>query len=296
MSLSKLMQQVAEKGVDQSQATSGGGDYTPPEAGQTGARIVGYYEIGQHESEFEGKKKTQNEVLIVFELIGKKHPVKEINGEKVPVRMTLRMNLSTNEKAGYFKMFSALRTEEKHFVQLLGKPVLLNVVHEPGKKDPKKIFAKIDKTTIRKPIIQVPVMDEEGTPTGDLKDQVFPVGAAVTELGAFVWDFADTEMWDSLYIPGEYPERKDDSGKVIAEARSKNTIQLQIASALNFKGLPCYDYAASKLVGGTVTKEGIDALDGVVGDVANPAADQGTSGEEDDKPPFDVADPMAGVA
>lgn len=293
MSLAKLMQQVAEKGQDQSQATSGGGDYTPPEAGQTGARIVGYYEIGQHESEFEGKKKTQNEVLIVFELVGKKHPVKEINGEKVPVRMTLRMNLSTNEKAGYFKMFSALRTDEKHFVQLLGKPVLLNVVHEPGKRDPKKVFAKIDKSTIRKPIIQVPVMDEEGTPTGDLKDQVFPVGPAVTALGAFVWDFADAEMWDSLYIPGEYPERKDENGKVVAEARSKNTIQLQIASALNFKGLPCYDYAASKLVGGNVTKEGIDALDDVVGDVDNPDAGQG--GEED-KPPFDMNDPMEGIA
>ena len=288
MSLSKLMQQVAEKGVDQSQATSGGGDYTPPEAGQTGARIVGYYEIGQHESEFEGKKKVQNEVLIVFELVGKKHPAKEINGEKVPVRMTLRMNLSTNEKAGYFKMFSALRTEEKHFVQLLGKPVLLNVVHEKGKKDEKKIFAKIDKATIRKPIIQVPVLDDDGAPTGDLQDQVFPVGPAISELKAFVWDFADAEMWDSVYIPGEYPERKDDSGKVIAEARSKNDIQLKIASALNFKGLPCYDYAASKLVGGNITKEDVAAMDDVIGDVANPAAD--------DLPPFDPADPMAGVA
>lgn len=288
MSLSKLMQQVAEKGVDQSQATSGGGDYTPPEAGQTGARIVGYYEIGQHESEFEGKKKVQNEVLIVFELVGKKHPAKEINGEKVPVRMTLRMNLSTNEKAGYFKMFSALRTDEKHFVQLLGKPVLLNVVHEKGKKDEKKIFAKIDKATIRKPIIQVPVLDDDGAPTGDLQDQVFPVGPAVSELKAFVWDFADAEMWDSVYIPGEYPERKDDSGKVIAEARSKNDIQLKIASSLNFKGLPCYDYAASKLVGGNITKEDVAAMDDVIGDVANPA--------DDDLPPFDLADPMAGVA
>src|SRR5690606_22703107 len=119
-------------------ASSGGGDYTPPEKGVTGARIVAYYEEGQHESEYEGKKKTQNEVIIVFELIGKKHPPKEINGENVPVRLQMRLNLSTNEKAGYFKLFSRLRTEEKHFVQLLGKPVLLEVVHkERGEGDKK---------------------------------------------------------------------------------------------------------------------------------------------------------------
>lgn len=289
MSLNKLLQQVQEKGKDQSVASGGGGDYTPPAEGQTGARIVGYFEIGKHESEYQGQKKANDEVLIVFELIGKKHPPRENqDGTKTPVRVTLRLNLSTNEKAGYFKMFSALRTEEKHFVQLLGKPVLLNVVHEKGKKDEKKIFAKIDKATIRKPIIQVPVLDDDGAPTGDLQDQVFPVGPAVSELKAFVWDFADPEMWDSVYIPGEYPERKDDSGKVIAEARSKNDIQLKIASALNFKGLPCYDYAASKLVGGNITKEDVAAMDDVIGDVDNPA--------DDDLPPFDPADPMAGVA
>lgn len=289
MSLDKLLKQVQEKGQDQSVATSGGGDYTPPEAGQTGARIVSYYEIGKHESEFEGKKKTQDEVVIVFELIGKKHPPKELDGGvKVPVRLSLTLNLSTNEKAAYFKMFSRLRTDEKHFVQLLGKPVLLNVVHvERGAEGKKKTYANIDKETIRKPIIQVPEM-EDGEPTGNLLEQVFPVGAALTELKAFVWDFADAEMWDSIFIEGEYPERKDEKGKVIAEAKSKNAIQLKIASALNFKGLPCYDYAASKLVGGTVTKEGVDALDEAVGDVDN--------AKSDDAPPFDMEDPMAGVA
>ena len=292
MSLDKLLKQVQEKGQDQSVASAGGGDYTPPEAGQTGARIVAYYEVGQHESEFEGKKKTNNEVIIVFELIGKKHPPKELDGGvKLPVRLSLRMNLSTNEKAAYFKMFSRLRTDEKHFVQLLGKPVLLNVVHkERGEGERKRVYANIDKDSVRKPIIQVPEV-EDGEPTGNLLEQVLPVGPALTELKAFVWDFADAEMWDSIYIEGEYPERKDEkTGKVIAEARSKNTIQLEIAKALNFKGLPCYDYAASKLVGGTVTKEGVDALDEAVGDVDN------AQGDEDDKPPFDMDDPMAGVA
>lgn len=275
MSLDALLNKVATQGKDQSVASSGGGDYTPPEAGQTGARIVAYYEVGQRESEYEGKKKTNDEVIIVFELIGKKHPPKELDGGvKLPVRLSLRMNLSTNEKAGYFKMFSRLRTEERHFVQLLGKPVLLNVVHrERGEGDKKRTYANIDKDSVRKPIIQVPELDPESGEVVGVKDQPFPVGAALTELKAFVWDFADKEMWDSIFIEGEYPERKDEkTGKVIAEARSKNTIQLEIAKALNFKGLPCYDYAAAKLVGGSVTAEGVDALDGVVGDVDDPMA------------------------
>lgn len=285
MSLANLLKNVAEKGTDQSKASAGGGDYTPPAAGMTGARLVGYFEVGQHEFEYQGKKKTQNEVQLVYELIGKKHPPRELEGgEKVPVRLTWTTNLSQNEKAWFFKTFNTVRDEgDKHFVQLLGRPVILNIVHEEKEKaGAKVVYANIEKGSIRKPVLQVPEM-LDGEPTGNLIDQPFAVGPALTELKAFVWDFADAEMWDSIYLPGEYPERKDEkTGKVTAPAKSKNTLQLKIASALNFKGLPCYDYAASKLTGGTVTKEGVDALDNAVGDVANttPAAD----------------DPMAGIA
>lgn len=294
MSLDALLNKVATQGKDQSVASGGSFDYTPPAAGVTTARIVGYYEQGKHEFEFEGKKKTQDEVAIVFELTGKQHPHIETDNGPVPVRMTLNIGLSTNEKAHYFKIFSRLRTEERHFVQLLGHGVLLEVVHKKGKNDPNKTFAEIDKASIRKPVMPVPQL-VDGIPTGEFVDTVIPVPQQITPLGAFVWDFADAEMWDSIFIEGEYPERKDEkTGKVVAEARSKNRIQLKIASALNFKGLPCYDYAAAKLSGSTtVTKEGVDALDAVVGDVANAPADAAPA---DDKPPFAVDDPMAGVA
>ncbi|WAX24190.1 hypothetical protein P4_00032 [Xanthomonas phage P4] len=297
MGLDALLNKVAAQGKDQSVASGGNFDYTPPAAGVTTARIVGYYEVGKHEFEFEGKKKTQDEVAIVFELTGKQHPHIETDNGPVPVRMTLTLGLSTNEKAHYFKIFSRLRTEERHFVQLLGQGVLLEVIHKPGKRDPNKTFAEIDKASIRKPVMPVPEM-ENGIPTGKFVDTVIPVPQQITPLGAFVWDFADADMWDSIYIPGEYPERKDEkTGKVVAEARSKNVRQLRIAAALNFKGLPCYDYAAAKLAGSTtVTKEGVDALDEAVGDVANAApADAAPS---DDKPPFPVdgSDPMAGIA
>lgn len=278
MSLENLLKQVATKGKDQTEATSGGGDYTPPEAGVTGARLVAYYEVGQHESEYKGEKKVKDEVELVFELIGKKHPVKEINGEKVPVRLTLRTNLSTNEKAWFYKWFSALRTEERHFSQLLGKPLMLEVEHvKRDVKGTERTYANIKKDSLRKPRVHVP--DPE---TGELVETEFKVGPAVSELRAFVWDFATPEYWDAIFIPGEYPERKDEeTGKVIAPAKSKNVVQLKIASALNFKGLACYEYAAAKLAGDdSVTREGIEALDEAVGDVNNAE---------------DPDDPMAGI-
>lgn len=285
MSLASLLKNVAEKGTDQSKATAGGGDYTPPAAGMTGARLVGYYEVGQHEFEYKGVKKTQNEVQLVYELIGKKHPPRELEGgEKVPVRITWTTNLSQNEKAWFFKTFSSVREGgDTHFVQLLNRPVLLNIEHvEKGEGADKRVYANIEKGSIRKPILQVPET-LDGEATGNLIAQPFNVGPAISELRAFVWDFADAETWDTLYIAGEFPERKDEkTGKVTAAAKSKNVLQLKIASALNFKGLSCYDYAASRLTGGSVTKEGVGALDDAVGDVANTKPDE--------------ADPMAGIA
>lgn len=273
MNLDNLLKQVADKGPDQSVAQRGGGDYTPPAAGLTGARLVGYHEVGIHEFEYEGKKKTQNEVQLVYELIGPKHPPREVNGEKHPVRLSLTLNCSSNEKAAFFKIFSRVRTEEKHFAQLLGKPVILKVVHtkrNEGKPN-ERTYANIEKDSINKPFVQT--LDD----SGDVVDKPLEVGAALTPLSAFVWDFATPEMWDSIFIEGEYEERKDEkTGEVIAPAKSKNVIQEKIMSAINFKGLPCYDYAVGK-----VSKEGTEALDAVVGDVQQ----TGPSG----------ADPLEGV-
>lgn len=286
MDINALIKQVKDKGKDQSQASSGGGDFEPIAAGVTGARLVGYYEVGQHESEFEGKKKINNTVKLVFELIGKKHPpIEKDDGTKIPVRSALTLNLSNNEKAGFFKIFSRIRDEDTtHMMGMLGKPVMLTIVHVTKKVNGKdKTYANIDKESIKKPIIQEMGKDEDGEPNGEITERPFPVGPALSELKAFVWDFASPEMWDAIFIEGEYPERKDDAGKVIAPARSKNTIQNEIASAVNFKGLPCYDYAVGKL-----TREDADALDDAIGDVVTP--------EKTEEPAARGGDPLEGIA
>lgn len=262
MDINKLIQKVSEKGPDQSVASAGGGDYTTPPAGQTGARFVAYYEVGKHAGEYQGKPKVNDTVQMIFELIGPKHPVRETEGgEKIPTRLTLTMNLSDNEKSGFHKLFSRVRTEETHMVQLLGKPVLLNVTHATkGEGQNKRTYANIDKESVRKPTYQ-----QLNPETGDLEDKVLEVGPAITPLKAFVWNFADAEMWDSIFIEGEWEERKDDKGNVTAPARSKNVVQEKIMSALNFQGLPCYEYAAKRM-----TKDDEAALDAAVGDVVEP--------------------------
>lgn len=281
MSIQSLLSKVATQGPDQSTATSGG-DYSPPAAGTTGMRLVGYYELGKHEGEYQGQKKINNEVQLVFELIGPKHPPREVDGEKIPTRMSMTMNLSTSERSGFYKMFSALRTDERHFAQLLGKPFIGTVVHvEKTIGGAKKTFANIEKGSIKKPVVQS--MDSEG----NLVDVPFNVPPAISELRAFVWDFADAEMWDSIFIPGEYPERKDDKGNVTAPAKSKNVIQQKIMSALNFKGLPCYDYAIGKM-----SKEDAAALDGAMDSLSEP--DPAPASEPAPAAPA-ASDPLAGV-
>jgi len=281
MNINDLIKKVQTKGADQSVATTGGGDYTPPTAGVTGARLVGYYEVGQHAGEYQGKPKVNNTVKLVYELIGSKHPPRETDGgEKIPVRLTLTLNLSTNEKAGYYKIFSRLRDEDtKHMVQLLGKPVMLTVVHkERGEGQNKRVYANIDKDSIKKPIIQQ--LDPE---TQDVVEVPFNVGPALSELKAFVWDFADAEMWDSIFIEGMWEERKDDKGVVTSPARSKNVLQEEISRALNFKALPCYEYAAKK-----ITKDDSAALDESIGDVETPE-------KIDANPTQGSPDPLPGI-
>lgn len=279
MSIADLLKKVGEQGQDQT-AAKPAGDYEPPAAGPTVARLVEYFELGTHEEEYQGQKKKVNKVRWVFELLGKKHAPKDIDGVKYPVRVAVDFNASLTDKSKFFQVFSRCRTDEKNAAQLLGSGFLIDIVHKKSKRDGKEvIYANVNRDTIRKPITQVP--DEDG----ELVETVLAVPPALSEQKIFLWDFADAEMWDSVFVAGEYAEQKDDKGNVTKAARSKNRIQLEIASALNFKSLPCYDYAASKLAGdGKVSREDSDNLDDEIGDAEVPKRTE-----------EDPDDPMKGV-
>lgn len=229
---------VAATGPDLNETKAGGGgEYTPPAKGVAMLRFVAYVEVGdQPQRPYKGQPKPPAPMAwLVFELHGKNYPVNEVNGEKIPVRMTVKVPVSQGEKAYYSKLFKAMNYEgnAKHFSQLLGKPFLGTVTHYVTQADPNATPPKPSVTiaelinregiSIRAPFVTNadPVSGE--TTTNDLTDRVPP---AVSSLKLFTWahDPAHTQaMWDSLYIktPDGYQ-------------RSMNVFQDTIKKAVNF--------------------------------------------------------------
>lgn len=238
--LRELAAKAASTSPDMNQAQTGGGDYEPPAAGPTRLRFISYVEIGKQAGTYMGKPKTQDSVLLTFELSGPKHPAVDGN----PHRITVELNKSLNEKAHFYKLFRALNHagKAKHIAELVGEAYKGTVVHRTykGRDGKERISAELfDKAkgiyTIGAPIYEV--ADENG-PTGEFKQMA--VDPAISPLRLFLWDYADKEQWDSLFIEGEYPERKDDKGVVTAPAKSKNVLQNKVRLATNFKGSPIY--------------------------------------------------------
>lgn len=233
--ISSAVNAAASQGVDMTKAQSGGGDYQPPAKGVARARFIGYIEGGKQKHEWEGKVSYKDKVRLIFELSGPKHPPHENgDGEKFPIRITIEENLSLNEKAHFYKIFRAMNYDgdATHIAQLLGKEFLVTVAHKESKKG--RVFATLKNDagqyTIRTPY-------HEDPETGETRK--ISANPQISETRLFLWDFASKEMWDSLYIEGEYPEKKDDkTGEVIFPARSKNVFQEWILGANNFEGSP----------------------------------------------------------
>lgn len=241
------IEQAAKQGPNMTQAQAGGGaGYEPPAEGTCLATLVGYIELGKHlDKSPKFGDKIKEKVQLIFELSGgKNNPKVNEDGTKTPHRITVTETLSLNEKANFFKLFKKLNYngEATHISQLLGKHWLVTVVHSDNGKEgaEKRTYANLrteDGYTFR-PAVRI-VGDELA---GDHQEVPIAAPERLSELRLFLWDFASKPMWDSLYIDGEYEERKDDkTGKVISPAKSKNVIQERIKTALNWEGSPMWD-------------------------------------------------------
>lgn len=238
--IAALAEKAVATGADQTVAQTGGGDYTPPPEGTCNLRFVGYIEIGKQETNYKGIKGSKAKVLLVFELSGKNYPANE-NGE--PIRLTIEENYSLNDKANFYKLLTRMNYNgaAKHMAQLLGGAYRGRVVHDKwtGKDGKERVTAQLrddNGYTIGPPRFEA--FDPD---TGDsLGIKNVEVAPAKSELRCFLWDHADTEQWQGLFIEGEYPERKDKEGNVTAKAKSKNVLQNRIKLALNFKDSPMY--------------------------------------------------------
>lgn len=250
--IANLINKAKQTGKDETKASAGGFDILPE--GTAKARLVGYYELGKHDGEWEGQPKVTNEVELVFELQGGKYAPVDVDGKQVPRMIRVQMAKSGGKNSGWLAMcLRCLSQGQTLFVELLGEDFFLDITHS---KKGEKTYANVNKKTIRR--AKMETMDAEG----NVVLTSVPVDKPITPLGIFMWDHADAEQWDGIYVPGEYEERKDDKGNVTAPAKSKNLRQLKIASAKNFDSLPCYAYAKAKLFGGDAegVKAGEDAL------------------------------------
>lgn len=284
-------------GFDQTKAVAAGGDFefTPHAPGPCRLRFVGYIEVGKQEITIPGKPvQVKPQVHLLFEIIPFKTPdgvrherSKNAEGQEFPKIITIKLNQSQDERSGLFKLFTRMNYAGKatHFVQLLGSAYLGNLYHRKYKgRDGKErvaeeLHSKEDGYSIRPPRVQ----DME---TMEMKE--ISVGSAIAPIRAFVWGLSDPEMlkgmWDSLYIDGEYPEVKDESGKVVKPAKSKNVWQNTIKSAKNFEGSPIYSLlvANGQKVDVPVSTQDFD--------------------DAEEEPPFTPdaktsnADPLAGIA
>jgi len=129
---------------------SGGSSYEPIPAGTYLARCYSMVEIGTLEEEFQGIKKWVNKVRITWELPTEMKVFNPDKGEQ-PQAISKEFTLSMHEKSTLRAFLTSWRgkgfteDEAKEFdvSRLVGVPCMLSIVHEPGKKDPSRIYDKI---------------------------------------------------------------------------------------------------------------------------------------------------------
>lgn len=237
--------------ADMSEAEEGG--YQLPAEGFVKLRLIGYIELGLREFTFEGRKKNQPAADLIFELSGPNHqPTEGEDGTKYPIRVTCsKVKLSKRDNSNFWKNYwqpMNYKGTASNIAELLGEAFIGEVEHNKVKSADGKERTYVNLKNIRKPFLPNP---ETG------KEYEVNVDAPLSELRLFLWTYPDAavhrEMWDSLFIPGEYEEKKNAKGEVIAPAKSKNVIQNKIREALNWKGNELYDYAEGKVTNADAT-------------------------------------------
>lgn len=278
-----LMSKVKETAPDMTKPQSGGGEYVPPAAGRVQMRFVGYVEIGKHAKTVKGVTKTQPRAVLTFELSGPKHPPKE---DGTPQLISIEENVSLNEKANFFKLFTRLNYagDATHIAELLGRAYLGTIYHRTYKGSDGKdriaaeLRAKGEAYSIEPPRFQHPVSGEY---------EVVPVAEAKSPLRCFLWDYADMAQWASIFIEGEYPARTNEAGEVTMKAKSKNILQNKIKLATNFNGSPVHQLLVA--AGGKIDIPDVDS-------VSEEGAPEDDSPAEQQAPAQSVATPTGAEA
>lgn len=143
---------------------SGGGSFTPVEAGTYPARCCAVIDLGLQHIEWQGQKKDQEKVLLMFELPTERITV---DGEDKPRWLSVRYTVSLSEKAGLRKALDAWRgkpmTPEElkgfNIGCLLNAPCMLTVINKESNGN---VYANIG--SIGKPMKGIPIPELESEP------------------------------------------------------------------------------------------------------------------------------------
>lgn len=217
--LSKLRQEAATTAPDLTKPQQGGGTSEPPAIGPTRLRLVSYVETGVHTKISGGQPKTKPRVELGIELSGPKHEPKKLDdGRIIPHRIKIKEVLSTHEKANLIKLFNLMNTDgdAKNFLDLMMEKAWRGMVshYEFTANGQKRVIGQLRGKGQGYQIFPVSFEDPE---SGELRTVSVP--PAVSEPMVFLWDYADTEQWDSL------------------DKYTKETIK----KAENFMGSPIYN-------------------------------------------------------
>jgi len=250
LDLSSIAAIAAKAGELKNQTVAAaGGDFdnTIPE-GNCRLRLIHYIELGKQKGSFQGKPTVKDKVQLGFEVSGPKHQPRVMDdGTKLPYVVYITENLGNSPKSNFFKLLTVMNYTGKatHMAQLLGESFLGTINHRkyPKRGEDKanpatwtgisaELKPKGGNYTIRPPRV-------EDAESGDWKDVA--VDPAISPLRLFIWALADMAQWASVFIDGEWDERKDEkTGAIIQPKRSKNIIQQRIASAENWQGSPMH--------------------------------------------------------
>lgn len=295
-----LANQAAATAVNMTEASEGGAftERELPAEGPALARLISYIETGKHEkSAGAGKpKQFKEQVILHFELSGPRHPPTQgSDGALHPHIIKIETNAAPgygplNAKASLYGLFTRMNWAGKatHLSQLLGSAFIVTVRHEAWRSDPNKKSATIRDVGEGAPYLISPPRQTDVL-TGTVTE--IPVPPPISPLRLFVWNAAPEiigKMWDTLFIDGEYPERKNDKGEITAAAKSKNIFQNAIKAAVNFKDSPIAQYLGT---GGQELKLGA-AGNGAPTAATQAAPAQGPATPSTTSP----SDPLAGVA
>lgn len=277
--LNAIVEQAASESVDLTEASKGGGGATPPAAGTCIATLVGYIELGRRVKKgYKGAAdKKVRKARWIFELAGGTNPhTKNEEGVKFAKRITVNTWLpepgkKASDKSGFYKLFSALNHAKDPAIripaQMLGAHVKVIVSQEkftPNGGD-EITYGSIGSAQdgFRISPAQIDITGDDGMPTGEVR--IIPAPEVISSQRCFLWEYATQEMWDSLFIDGEYEAVEAADGKPARPAKSKNVIQLEIKEALDWVGSPMQQILAD---GGELDTDELADVDAAGSDAA----------------------------